>query len=184
MPGCLGLGEGVKDYCIDPRDDPLELNSDTFYIKLFWREGYTWQEETVERKWCWQCEGSRCNVGDRMKISRCDDGNDEFNFIKQDNGIQIKVFDRDLCLEMDSSGARDLLVVEGCDASKMEQRFLPGTPGDGLSFDGDRFELRPVSKEGCFTQQHHPKEGEDIFLHDCVVARNDRTSFWNRYASR
>jgi hypothetical protein len=27
-----------------------------FQIKMYWEEGFCWQDEWRERKWCWQCE--------------------------------------------------------------------------------------------------------------------------------
>jgi len=45
VPGCLGDATDRTDYCIDPADNPSNMNSDTWRIKLFWREGYYWQEE-------------------------------------------------------------------------------------------------------------------------------------------
>ena len=59
MKGCRG-GESDtshSDYCVpssytnDPgHSDPVPPTSSVFRLKLYWREGYFWQEETRERK--------------------------------------------------------------------------------------------------------------------------------------
>ena len=176
-PGCIGLGESGKDYCIDPLDNPSNLHEDTFRLKLFWRFGYEWQEEDFERAWCMGCDGSSCQEGDKVRVYECDGGNEMFRFINQENNeVQIYLADFDLCLES-RSGEKDLKVEE-CDNSE-SQRFWPGPEGD---FMGDRFELSPIwSRDECLTQRHHPKDGEKIYREDCEAARKDTTAFWNKY---
>jgi hypothetical protein len=60
VPGCSeneGIGEEVTaDYCAwntsFPRPAPRpEMPADAFRLKLYWEEGYRWQNETIERKW-------------------------------------------------------------------------------------------------------------------------------------
>lgn len=45
VPGCTG-GEEDRDYCVDPFLAPLREGSpsDNFQLKMYWQEGYTWQE--------------------------------------------------------------------------------------------------------------------------------------------
>lgn len=38
------------------------LEDFNFQIKMHWEEGFCWQEEWRERKWCWQCEGGNCKL--------------------------------------------------------------------------------------------------------------------------
>ena len=178
VPGCDGRVEPGKDYCIDPLDNPSNHHEDTFRLKLFWRFGYKWQEETKERAWCMQCDGSRCGEGDKMRISECDGGNTEFRFINRvGQEAQIYIPDRDLCLE--SPPGKVQMKVEECDNSKPSQRFWAGPEGD---FSGDRFELHPMSDNGmCVTQRHHPKASEVLYSELCDEARKDKTSLWNMY---
>ena len=57
MPGCIGIDNGGADYCAFP-EHLLNATTDQtqvpwqngFQIKLYWEEGYLWQNETVERK--------------------------------------------------------------------------------------------------------------------------------------
>ena len=49
VPGCLGAGEEDHDYCVDPFLTPVlaaeaPSNTSSFQLKLYWQEGYTWQE--------------------------------------------------------------------------------------------------------------------------------------------
>ena len=177
VPGCMGSGTQGTDYCIDPMDDPSDYNKDTFRLKLFWREGYYWQEERFERKWCMRCEGNVCDRNDKIRVYTCDDTNTKFRFINQSGGeTQIQIDGTNLCLEADA-GFEEWTRIQDCDDSKASQRFKPGE-GD---FNGDRFELVPVVMDGCLTQRHHPKSGEAIYTETCETARRDTTSFWNKY---
>ena len=57
MPGCIGIDNGGADYCAFP-EHLLNATADQtqvpwqngFQIKLYWEEGYLWQNETFERK--------------------------------------------------------------------------------------------------------------------------------------
>jgi len=49
VPGCLGAGEEDHDCCVDPFLTPVlaaeaPSNTSSFQLKLYWQEGYTWQE--------------------------------------------------------------------------------------------------------------------------------------------
>jgi hypothetical protein len=178
VPGCFGLGEDLMDYCIDPRDDPTNIHRDRFRLKMFWRTGYKWQEQTLEQKWCIECAARVCSAGGGLVISICDDdgSNEEFHLVFR-NGFElsVQVAGTDLCFE--APAATLPVVLQPCNSGKPEQRFRPGI-GD---WDWDRFELETVAAPGCITQRHHPKEGEPLYREDCEVARNDRTSLWNKY---
>jgi len=34
-----------------------QLQNIDFQVKMYWAEGFCWQDEWIERRWCWQCEG-------------------------------------------------------------------------------------------------------------------------------
>lgn len=147
VPGCLGDTSSVTDYCIDPADNPSNINSDTWRLKLFWREGYFWQEERRERAWCMQCTNGSCDKGDRIKISKCDGGSTDFRFFNRDGETaQIQIAKTNLCLEVEKND-RDLRIAR-CEDGKLGQKF---SSGEG-SFGGDRFELQPMAIPGCMTQ--------------------------------
>jgi hypothetical protein len=174
-----GTPERDRDYCIDPLDNPSRINSDTFRIKLFWRDGYRWQDEDFERPWCLDCEKGKCRELGILVVSKCDDDNARFNFINPSaDSVQISVAKEKLCLEVISDLDRRRLRLEKCDSGNIYQRFLAGEEGN---FNGDRFELQPIARPGCLTQRHHPKEQEYVYLETCEDARRDKTSFWNKY---
>jgi hypothetical protein len=178
VPGCVGDGDGDQDYCIDARDNPVNIHRDRFRLKLFWRTGYMWQEQPVEQKYCMECASRVCSDGGGLVISKCDDdgSNEEFHMVFRDGlELSVQIAGTNLCLE--APAATLGLILRACDGKKPEQRFRPGI-GD---WDWDRFELETVAAPGCITQRHHPKEGEPLFREDCDVARNDRTSLWNKY---
>jgi hypothetical protein len=37
-----------------------------FRLRLYWEEGYNWQESSGEKFWCMECDGS-CEDGDKMR---------------------------------------------------------------------------------------------------------------------
>jgi hypothetical protein len=126
-----------------------------------------------------QCDGSSCGENDILIIKECDDDNTRFNFINPSaDSVQIKVANEDLCLEVISDMDRRKVTLENCDTGNIYQRFIAGEMGD---FSGDRFELQPIARPGCLTQRHHPKDDEYIYLEVCEEARDDLTSFWNKY---
>ena len=42
-----------------------------FQIKMYWEEGYCWQEEWRERRWCLECEGKSCDEDDYIWLQEC-----------------------------------------------------------------------------------------------------------------
>jgi hypothetical protein len=92
-----------------------------------------------------------------------------------DGSAQIQNYNWELCLQAVES---DGIVLAVCDDSVMEQRFI----ALGGSFDHHRFEISPMTQPGlCVTQDHHPKMDEVVILQACSKARDDSTSFWNKY---
>ena len=162
-------------------DNPSSVNEDTFRLKLFYEEGYKWQEKDYEyAKFCVQCFGGRCDEGEDIRVTKCDGENTKFQFINQDDKeTQLYIPADDKCLEA-RPGEKNWR-VEKCDITNVSQRFWAGPDGN---FNGERFELRPLSVttlDVCMTQRHHPKDDEIVFQETCETARNDRTSYWNKY---
>jgi hypothetical protein len=149
----------------------------SFRLKLYWEPGYFWQEETIERKWCMECDGTGCDFDDSIHVQRCGSSNTWFVFENLRNGeTQVRVAGKNLCLELISNNS---IRLRNCDSSKDRQKFRAGLG----SFGGDKFELQTIVHTGCLSQQHHPKADEVIRRYDCEVprSRGDRTNFWNRY---
>jgi len=68
VPGCTGKDKTSDDYCVWPEGyvDGVPTAeerdwSDGFALKLYWEEGYLWQNETIERK-CESQEVHSCSV--------------------------------------------------------------------------------------------------------------------------
>jgi hypothetical protein len=141
----------------------------------YWEQGYYWQEETIERFWCLQCEGSACQNGDEVEIRTCDSDNTYWNFVPNGSGqVQFRIANTNLCLQHEDQRR---IVVRNCDSSYSRQFFGPGNG----AFGGSRFEIVTPATGGCVSQQHHPKSGENIFSMPCETARKYDTSFWVKY---
>ena len=53
-----------------------------FNMRLYWKNGYLWQESPSEKKWCMMCKSGSCPKGSGIKIARCnrDDYRQQFFF--------------------------------------------------------------------------------------------------------
>lgn len=176
VPGCAGSGTADRDYCVKPGDETATPPvSGAFRLKLYWEYGYDWQQEFWEQEWCMRCDGSDCNSGDDINIHYCDDKSTWFVFdnMSSNGQTQVKIANTKLCLEWNDNYD---MYVKTCDKSTDRQKF---DAGQG-SFSGKRFELR-TSDDGCLTQDHHPRDGELVFVEDCDTPRDDDTSYWNKY---
>jgi Ricin-type beta-trefoil lectin domain len=142
---------------------------------MYWQQGYYWQEERIERKWCFECRSGRCGSGVEIAIRKCDSGNTRFEYVGSGQ-VQVKVAGQDLCLELMESNNRDIK-LQKCDPGSRRQLFTAG-PGD---FNGSRFELQTVQVAGCLSNPHHPRDGELIRRQNCAGARFDTTSYYNKY---
>lgn len=182
VPGCSG-GSSYKeshDFCVEPSSGGGGgggSSSSSFYLKLYWEQGYYWQEESFERKWCLDCTGSGCDAGDSMIIVDCDkDSPTKLVFVFYGSEFQIQISGKNLCFELKSDKS---IKLASCSSSSSVQRFIGqnGNPsGSG------RFEIFPTTRSGyCLTQRHHPRHGETIQAETCSGARESDTSFWNKY---
>ena len=192
VPGCTGSDNSRTDYCISPDGSvptptppspppptpspPTPVSSDRFRLKLYWQEGYFWQEETRERKWCMKCRSNGCSNGEKLYIETCGGSSQYFNFVYLNSSgeVQIKLDGQNLCLERTSKDIR----LYSCDENDPKQRWF-AKRGD---FDGDKFEIsQRTYSDYCITQRHHPKADEEVELEPCTLARTSDTSQWNRY---
>ena len=150
-----------------------ELSSDLrFNLKIHWKEGYCWQEEWRERKWCLECDGDVCSENDKLEVQECKNvDRQEFNWISTRGGGRLKVSKKNLCFERVST---DKYRLKPCSSSSKQilQGFRENRP----------FELHPRDDDDkCFTQEHHPKAGEEIFTTWCKTPRKSHTNEWEVY---
>jgi len=150
-----------------------------YYVRFKFSSGYNWQEERNEREWCMECR-HECSDGAKIRIDQCENNPTRWKFIFHNgvNTVQIKVHDRNLCMEADD--ATSDVRLKPCSSDEEKQRFV-STP-DGAFQSGPKFEITPLHKlNRCLAQQHHPRDGEEIYQDLCVFSRESTTSNWNKY---
>jgi hypothetical protein len=81
---------------------PRELESLTpFQLKIYWEEGYCWQEEWDERKWCLECEGSACTDNGYLWLQECSSSSNQkfvYEPVPGSGGGKLKPYmQQDLC---------------------------------------------------------------------------------------
>ncbi|KAL3940537.1 MAG: hypothetical protein SGBAC_004940 [Bacillariaceae sp.] len=194
--------DGGGDY-VEPPGDPNAVR-----LKLYWQQGYYWQEETFERKWCMRCENNLdCQAGEKLFLGDC--ANDwqktaYFDLIpyRDHEFVQIQVISANsgkksrqrrkrssrssssgLCLER-SHGRH--VTLQRCHADASEEQLWKAPKGSfrNIGKSTNRFELSQNLFGGmnyCLTNHHHPKYGEPLEMYTCNEARRDETSFWNTY---
>lgn len=196
VPGCNGSDSSRTDYCImpigsptappptpspipspvaSPVSNPTSAIQQNFKLKLYWEQGYFWQEETFERKWCMRCRQGFCDFGDKLYIEECDDsGVQRFDFQSLNaDEVLIILHGTNKCLERQN---RDIF-IRVCDQGEQLQRWFAKVG----EFDEFRFEISQFTASNlCITQRHHPKPDEEVELEPCTQARNGETSFWER----
>ncbi|CAB9509452.1 expressed unknown protein [Seminavis robusta] len=211
VPYCDGGEEerSTADFCAWDGESPVPVPvSDPpegyFRLKLYWEEGYHWQNETFEREWCmmYDYQGypgtGLCWVGDdavncdqdQVYVGKCiQDERMWFTFVNvSDAPVEISkqpsFIDERLIMTGDNERCltrydREIW-LESCDPDNFRQRWIALNG----NFDGEEFE---ISQRGfthqCVTNDHHPKSGEVVELHDCEASRayDSQTSFWNLY---
>jgi hypothetical protein len=175
------LNVKIHDETFHPEEEDIrhltarELNTElTFNMKLYWEEGYCWQEEWNERKWCMECDGDICEEGDVLEIQACEKvTRQKFNWVPTSGGGRLKTAGSNLCLEKVGVNEYEL---RRCSTSS--KQILSG-------FHSSKpFELYPRGDEGkkCLHNElHHPKPDEEIRADSCAAARASRTNKWVVY---
>jgi len=142
-----------------------------FRLRMYWEDGYEWQESKKEKKWCVTCHD--CNHGKRVRIEKCSSTSrqkwkkykDRNDMIQSDRNNDHK-----LCLKRDGNK----IELDKCDKDDKKQRF----DIDGGS---SKFQIHPYGKEDdCVTQHHHPKHGEELKTESCKTAEKHDTSYWRK----
>jgi len=165
------------------RGTPAETNRallSTFQLKMYWEEGFCWQQEWIERRWCMSCQGEKCTKGEHLWIQFCDEGDATQKFtylpVSGSGGGQLKTETANLCLERVTDKIHLLAECKGSDSNN--QIFT------GIKTDGSRFHLKPKGEESkCLTNKaHYPKDGELIWAVACSLAENTHTGEWTSYS--
>jgi len=145
-----------------------------YQLKMFWEKGIEWQESKKERAWCAECEDD-CDNGDYIKIRECDDRDKDQDWLFYDCTVRPKR-NPNLCFTAGES--RNLvgrIRLRPCDDDEdLRQKFRLYDPDDRR----EKFQfkiLEPGYEDICLTQEHHPRDKEDLRFYDCRVAyKNDR----------
>lgn len=114
-----------------------------FQIKMYWEQGYCWQEEWRERKWCLECEGRSCDENDYIWLQECSSSSQQkfvYEPVAGSGGGKIKPYSRvDLCWTRTRFDSHQL---KPCGDNYMDSRGHNAQVFIGFTFDS-KFELHP-----------------------------------------
>lgn len=158
----------------------------TFQMKVHWEQGYCWQAEWYERKWCMSCYGGTCNENETIWIQDCNDANIQ-RWVWEPVPLQLgtnrtgklKPYTRqDLCMENVGTSETGYSffgeispqwwwnLLRPCDPNNTSTQIYDGFNIDDsfrfLSY--DQSQERP---ERCITMAHHPRAGESMIGEYC-----------------
>ena len=184
VPGCNGgnLDPTYTNYCVysDKPMPPVETSptGEFFRLKLYWQPGYRWQGELFERKWCMKCRWG-CYDGHPLYITPCSGYSTYFTFVTPTTGtgdeVMIQVNGTNLCVHR--QGGSPKVYLRTCNETLEHQRWF----AKNGSFSGDKFEISQHSFSNySLGQQHHPKDGEILYMQESYRAENATTQFWNK----
>jgi len=175
----------------------------TIFVSLlnyFWPEhgyrekGYVWQNETFEREWCmmynydgypgtglcWYGDQNLTCAQDHVYVGKCIEAPQMWftfvNVASPRNGLDERLImtgDGKRCFERKDR----LLLLKPCNPYSTQQRWYALNGG----FNESKFEISQLGYSSqCITNDHHPKSGEVVELHDCEFSRSEesQTSFW------
>jgi len=205
VPGCV-MAEGleVQDFCAPLPEDKWVPGS--FRLRMYWEEGYMWQESPLESFWCVtrtyenvdKDKDQKCWYGDKLEkcqedqlyMATCSGADIRQGFVflpttisgEMEVLIQVAAtpddwFYANQCLEREE---REIW-LKTCDETNPLQRFIAM---NGSFADGDKFELSQKKfTQQCVANDHHPKATEVLELHSCegIRAPDSQTSYWTKY---
>jgi hypothetical protein len=179
-------------------------NEESFRLRLYWEDGYFWQESKDEMWWCMgeylnvaptfvPCEVVHCmcadpQPGDRiLSFPECEECN---------GGDSIKIgwcgstsrqqftrvgstfrplSDQSLCMTSTGHSEDRPIRLYDCDDDDADQQF------DGFH-DDKRFEIHPTREpDRCVSNLHHPKMAEKVYPQPCHDTRSHETTYWIVY---
>ena len=159
------------------RGDDHDRDRDRVYpsrsLRLYWKRGYTWQEETQERFWCMQCTNDCHHPREPLRIRKCRPPHPRQIWTRIGNTIRPNS-NRNACVTRVSNG--------GGGSNKVYLAACTGGGGsakqqwDAIDTIQDKFELKVGGR--CLSQHHHPRSGEFLYMENCKTARIDRSSYW------
>ena len=144
-----------------------------FSLKMYWEEGFCWQEEySRRRRWCWQCKEG-CKEGGTLWWQKCSDESDQkFTYLPDAEGGRFKTAYHDLCLHRVSTTQ---YALKQCSSDEAQVIV-------GLRLDENPFELSPLGDLSlCINQDHHPKPDEIVENTSCEIARHWKTNLMELY---
>ena len=161
-----------------PTFTPIPGGEPAARVKLYWQEGYYWQEKKYEfTKFCMQCKNS-CSVGNKIEITKCSSSNRQ-KFVRVEGDRTIRpAMASNLCFQRYS--VDEDLTLEYCDSGTDQKFEIVGTAWRK----NGKFEIQPVklkSQETCMSNPHHPRIGENIVAQWCTRARRHQTASWTLY---
>lgn len=177
VPGCFfndTSANGISNdsdakVCIE-RTSLLETN---LRLRMYWEEGYYWQEDVGETWWCMRHDSGKA------EISRCDSRKSEqvMRLIMLPDGqAMIKSVELGKCIRNSRSGGQARFTT--CNQEDPQQLFIAQNGG----WNSRHFEITKIGEEDdCLTQLHHPRNGEEIEMYDCLDERRHTTSAWELY---
>jgi hypothetical protein len=126
----------------DANRDLKSLN--VFQIKMYWEEGYCWQEEWRERRWCLECEGRSCGEDDYIWLQECSSSSPHQKFVYEpvtgSGGGKIKPYSsQNLCWTRTSANHHQL---KPCGDNYTDSHGHDIQLLIGFTFDSE-FELHP-----------------------------------------
>ena len=165
-----------------PKALPIKRsNENEFRLKMYWEEGYYWQENTSERWWCMSCQDGNCVDNANIELQNCKVKSDlDAIFVANSfgaNGHQFRVAKTDLCLQ--KMGRGRAIKLKKCMEPKKKHVHLQLFKGFKPD---DKFDLRPSSyMDRCLSQHHHPKAKEIVYAETCFKAHRPDTGYWVTY---
>ena len=153
-----------------------------FRLKMYWEDGYYWQERTDERWWCMSCqEDGKCESGSKMELRNCKKKSDlDATFIATSHGTlghQFRITNTNLCLT--KMGRGRAIKLKKC--WNPRRKHFPLQLFKGFKQD-EKFDLRPSGYlDRCLSNHHHPKAKEIVYAETCVKAHRPDTGYWVTY---
>lgn len=173
-----------------------------FQLKLHWTRKSCWTGSGNEipncrrevTKWCMQCEGHQCNVGDILWVEPCrDDAPTQQLFqwlpllpsvmqvarsfpVIEWGQLQMQTEEPSadwLCLQRRLDTQNHTL--QTCDESLPEQWYRGFNSTEPFEFEAN---VPEKVLPNCLTMPHHPRAFEEIIHASCAQSRKDRTNQW------
>jgi hypothetical protein len=145
-----------------PKVLPIKRSDEIgFRLKLYWEEGYYWQENTNERWWCMSCQDGSCVADSKIELRNCETKDDDLDALFVAVGPydvashQFRVANSNLCLmKMGRSRGIKLKPCKKPGKKHFELQLFKGFKPN----EDEKFELRPSSYlDRCLSNHHHPK---------------------------